>query len=548
MKIDKVLVQSHEEIAELASNHGGNLNARGSYNTLDFVVRLRPDIHRILDKTDSGISFRSTDSWEVAQAASTYLHETIHWWQHVGTTFGLMLSFLQPAHAHMNRERLNQVLSQHGAAKPLVQLAERLFENDAEDEALNIIINNWSDLEFFRKLVINPEELVEQVATDPRFLSVGHSYRMAIGATNWLISATLDPNHEVLPHPRDWEDSMTQLRLSSRKGFYKGSPIEVPPLGAKHIFEGQARFSQLQFLHGASNGKFSWDEARESEMLSGVYGYAFNLFLTQTEEEWPASIDDSLVGLFLLICDVALSPSEGLLLPMTDPSALIWSTDPAWRFLFLCNLAKAQGRKFMHSIQSYSAEEYWHVSEVLCTALLSPSPREIATTVVGWSDRYPNWKELVQEDSTFEFQDGNFPIRVLLARFIRFQHDKLDAPQFFCWPGMCMTTYRQPIAEQMVIALFSEHQALFLNREDLDVYPRLVTGRSEGSLQRLLDKFFIWVSTYEMTRQWIEESGPFEYDYGWLTSKFSNDEIKAWADANFEKSSGVHPDEFTVLG
>lgn len=547
MKLDKALLDSNAEIAELASDHGGNLDARGSYNTLDFVVRLRPDLHRILEESGSGIDFRNVGSWEAAHAASTYLHETIHWWQHVGTTSGLMLSFLQPAHAHMNRQSLNQVLTRHGAIKPLVQLAEQILDEGAKDEDLNRVLNNWNDLEFFRKLVISPGELVEQVSTNPYFLSVGHSYQMAIGATSWLIAATLDPNYEVLPHPRDWEDAMTQLRLSSQQGFYKGSPIEVPPLGAKHIFEGQACFSQLQYLYGASGGKLSWDEIRSKGMLSGVYGHAFSVFLTQAEEEWPATADDPIVGLFLLICDLALSPSEGLLLPMTDPSALIWSTDPAWRFLFLCGIAKDKGYEFKRSIQKYSADEYWHVSEILSSALLSPGPREIATTVVGWADHEPSWKALVEEDRTFEFQEGNFPIRVLLAKFIRFQRDKLDAPHFFCWPGMCMTTYRQPISEQVAITLFNEHQALFLNRADLDVYPRLLPGKSEVALQRLVDDFFMWVSTYEMTRQWIEESGSFDYDYGWLTSKFSTAETKTWADASFEKSSGAHPDQFKVL-
>jgi hypothetical protein len=35
---------------------------------------------------------RECESWDVAQAFSTYLHETIHWWQHVGTSAGLMLT------------------------------------------------------------------------------------------------------------------------------------------------------------------------------------------------------------------------------------------------------------------------------------------------------------------------------------------------------------------------------------------------------------------------------------------------------------------------
>ena len=37
-----------------------------------------------------------------AQAFSTLLHETVHWWQHVGSTYGLMLSLTYPTQLHGN--------------------------------------------------------------------------------------------------------------------------------------------------------------------------------------------------------------------------------------------------------------------------------------------------------------------------------------------------------------------------------------------------------------------------------------------------------------
>lgn len=95
--------------------------------------------------------------------------------------------------------------------------------------------------------------------------------------------------------------------------------------------------------------------------------------------------------------------------------------------------------------------------------------------------------------------------------------------------------------------MFGEHQALFLGRADRDVYPRLVPGKDEKTLQRLLDDFYIWVSMYEMIRQWLVEDGPFDYDYGWLTSKFTSAEIKNWAADAFKFGSGMHPDAFSIL-
>lgn len=548
MNLDGVFVESDRDAAAHASGHGNrSLEAKGSYNTLDFVVRLRPDLHSVLERQGGKLSMRECESWDVAQAVSTYLHETIHWWQHVGTSAGLMLSFVQPAHAHLNRRRLNEILATHGPMKPLLSLAEKLLDAEQPDEALNVVLNNWHDLDFFRRLVVDPVGQVEAVVNSPYHLSIGHSYRMAISATSWLIASTVDPNYEVLPHPRDWEEQMISLRDSKSEGFCRGSEVTIPPVGMREILEGQARFSQLQYLYGASGGRLTWEDVRQRGMLSSTYIRAFDIFLDFSEEKWPSTIDDPIVGLFLLICDVALSPSEGLFLPMTDPSSLIWTTDPGWRFIFLSRFAKDEGSAFKRSIQKYSAEEYWHVSKRLSDLLLSPSPRALAEAVAKYSDTNSAWSQLMQEDKTFEYHEANFPIRVLLGRFTRFQLDKLRAPQLFCWPGMCLTSFRQALDTDTVISLFSEHEALFLDRADRDVYPRLVPGKSEKTLQRLLDDFYKWVSMYEMTRQWLVDDGPFEYDYGWLTSKFTHSAMKDWADSAFKAGTGVHPDAFTVV-
>lgn len=547
LNLNKSLLQSHDEDGSYASHHGGSLDAKGSYNTLDFVVRLRPDVHRALEKQGGKLDFVQAPSWDAIQAFSTYLHETVHWWQHCGTTAGLMLSFLQPAHAHLNKKPLDELLGRFGAVKPLRVLAANLLESDDQDGTLNTVLNNWHDLEFFRKLVVDPRQLVEGVAKNPYFHSTGHSYRMALGVTSWLIAATLDPNYEVLPHPKDWEPQMKALRDSRSLGFHRGSPIEVPLFGLKQIFEGQARFVQIQYLFCASDRQLAWEDFRNEGMLEGVYVQAFDDFLELIGKKWPEKIDDPLVSLFLLICDLSLSPAEGLFLPMTDSSSLIWSTDPGWRFLFLAKIAKRNGDDFLNSIVECSAEEYWRVSEVLCTALLAPSPKILAETVVGWADTHEGWMALDDEGRTFDFQKGNHPIRVLLSRFIQFQRDKLASPHFFCWPGVCMTSDQQVIDPSEALRLFNKHEALFLNRADLDVYPRLVRGIDEAKLQALLDNFFVWVSMYELTRQWLIEDGQFQYEFGWLTSKFSDDEVKRWVDEFFKSAMEFHPDDFEII-
>lgn len=548
MQLNRSLLTSFDEEERHASDHGGDLSARGSYNTLDFVVRLRRDVHLALESLGSDLDFKRVHTFEQVQAFSTYLHETVHWWQHIGTTAGLMLSFLQPAHAHMNRRHLDELLRRFGPVKPLLSLAEQLLDGDKQDGTLNAVLNNWHDLEFFRRLALDPVGQVEFVAGQPYFHSVGHSYQMAIGATSWLIGATLDPDYKVLPHPKNWEPAMAELRESKEEGFYRGSPIDVPMLGLKHIFEGQARFAQIQYLYCGSGRELSWQDLRTLGMLDGVYVYAFKTFLELVDKEWPETIEDPLVGLFLLICDLSLSPSEGLFLPMTDPSSLIWSTDPGWRFMFLCRIAKNKGEEILGSIVDYSASDYWRVSESLSLALLSPSPRTLAETIVDWAERHEAWSAVASEAKSFDFQLGNYAVRVLLSRFVQFQRDKLVSPQFFCWPGMCMASDQQIADPAVVLQLFSEHEALFLNKaDDLDVFPRLVKGVDESKLQGLVHDFYAWVTMYEFTRQWLVESGDFEYDFGWLSSKFSASEMNDWVDHSFKLATGAAPDDFKVI-
>ena len=110
-----------------------------------------------------------------------------------------------------------------------------------------------------------------------------------------------------------------------------------------------------------------------------------------------------------------------------------------------------------------------------------------------------------------------------------------------------MTTDQRVIDPVTALRLFNEHEALFLNKPDLDVYPRLVKGVDEEKLQSLVDDFYAWVSMYELTRQWLVEEGEFQYDFDWLTSKFSNDEVKRWVDENFKLSTGFYPDGFEII-
>jgi len=73
---------------------------------------------------------------------------------------------------------------------------------------------------------------------------------------------------------------------------------------------------------------------RALRMLDGVYGAAFDCFLKHAEFSWPASIHDPIVGLFLLVCDMAINPGEGFPLPLRSPATFITDVDPGIRFFY----------------------------------------------------------------------------------------------------------------------------------------------------------------------------------------------------------------------
>lgn len=540
-----------EEAWGLPSEFYSCWNARGLYNPLQFVLRLRPDIHRALNSAPAGLILRNQLSEEQFFAFSTYLHENIHWWQHVGSTTGFILSLIYPAQSHLNHKYLKEILSELGPVKSIRDynlLNAKPHDQEPElDRKINVALNNWHDIEFYRWLIIDPKNIRDKI-NDPYFECVGHSYDVSIAAVIWLLSSTIDPDLKIFPDPRAWESRAQRLRDDKVPGFYYGSPVRLPPIGAKEIFEGQARFSQLQYLYLSSDRTISWDRFDEAGMLSGVYVKAFQYFLRLTGLGAPSELDDSVVGLFLVVCDISINPAECLLEDLIDFDRLIEIHDPGLRFLQLCLAINNDLRKFISCITSYSSEEYWKTSDLLCAATGFTSPRTLIKKVISWPSRLDSMAKLLDEDRTFDFSLGNLPVRVFLARFIRFQIDKATTPEFFCWPGIWMTTDKKSgITPQTALSLFEEHRALFLDKEDGDVYPRTFTNRDEKAVQETFDTFYSWVAVYEITRQWLVGSGDFDYDFSWLTSKYTQSEIEDWVSSRFEDVFGISTKEFKVV-
>jgi hypothetical protein len=446
---------------------------------------------------------------------------------------------------------LKRILSELGPIKSIrdynLKNAKQRNEESELDRQINVVLNNWHDIEFYRWLVTDPRNIEDKVS-DPYFECVGHSYDVAIGAVLWLLSSTVDPDLKFFPDPRKWEPRARKLRSEKVEGFYYGSPIGIPPIGAKEIFEGQARFSQLQFLYVSSGCSLTWDDFEAVGMFRDVYVEAFANFLSLSGLEPPEKFDGSVIGLFLLVCDIALNPAECFVEELTDFSRLVEVHDPGRRFLNLCRAISKDKDYFGTTISSYSASEYWEVTGRLCEAIGVTTPQTLVDKVKSWPANHEEVAALLDEDKTFRFSEANLPVRVFLARFIRFQIDKAVHPEFFCWPGIWMTAIKSgALSLDAAQSLFEEHRAIFLDKEDGNVYPRTFQDRDEEAVQETFDLFYSWVGVYELTRQWLIGTGEFDFDFGWLTSNYGHNEMKEWASRAFISSYGVSPDTFEIV-
>ncbi|RWP42429.1 MAG: hypothetical protein EOR04_11470 [Mesorhizobium sp.] len=295
-----------------------------------------------------------------------------------------------------------------------------------------------------------------------------------------------------------------------------------------------------------TDGQFELSHAADFGMLKAPYGEAFETFLRLAELPRPGSIDHPTVGLFLLVCDLAINPGSGFPFPVLHYPTFIKDQDPGHRFIYLSRIIKLKCPNAATAIQNYSRAEYETISAELAMTLVEFPPLAIAELVTKWPGRSPTIKTLMDEHATFDFSFGNIVPRFMLAHFIAFAQDKLKSPEFFCWPGAWMAGSR---VSDEITALHGRHSAPFIDKaDDEGVFPRLYTDRNQNDVQKTFDAFYSGVVTYDMTHQWITESGPFKYRYRWLSQAGGDEVLKGYVDRQFEGAFGVRPDEVELVG
>lgn len=546
----KINLETFNSSNELSSPEDFNacLNAHGLYQTRQFVLRLSPRYHELMKGLfGKNIVKRSDIDDQSLQAFSTYLHETVHWWQHKGTTSGFIRSALYLSVSNINMGHLIELTSLTGPKKPLLNWwTSKQKKGEAIPSRLaflaNVIVNNYMDTEFFLGMTYDPQKL-HQIAKHDYFRSAPHSFHMAYDHVLQDLRHNIDPNGKILPDFSSWETKFQLLHTQKKNGHYPGSPIGIAPLGVLHIFEGQARFIQLQFLSFA-NGGLSIKWAREEGFLNNVYGKAFELFLNLTKTNEPINIDDPVIALFLLVCDLSLNPTEGFPDQIEDFENFHKNNDPGYRFLIFCKVINKIAPELLNYIKNYSRDEYITASEILTTACGYKSPTEAFEKISNWENNEQKVAELMNEHSTFKFGPPNIPSRLLLSEFISIAKDKVKNPEFFCWAGAWLNGRNA----HKISDLWLSHLPLFSdNGNDETIVPRMIKGRENDNINMTFNNFYGNIMNYDLMRQWILSSNNFDLEFKWLTQQNSTEEIKSMAKDSFLRQFSVNIDDFEII-
>ncbi|HEH9417979.1 TPA: hypothetical protein SIA31_002004 [Aeromonas sobria] len=516
-------------------------NAHGLYNTEQFVLRLSAKNHFLIDEILEQGFDRNNVSDNVLQAYSTYLHETIHWWQHIGSTSGFVLSLCYPLQTLANINFIKDLCALGSVRKPIKEVAKKgeldgKTHNDPRQALLNTIINNTMDIELYKHWLLKPENSID-IFNNDYFESAGHCFNIVYSNVSLRAAEIIDPNFSIINHPNSWESEFSKLESERVVGYYYGSPMLNRKVGIVEIFEGQASFSQMQFLANIRMNSSSLQDFRSVGMLHGVYEKAFNLFIYLTEFECPSSVLSPTVSLFLLICDLSINPVEGFPCDIKDFKNFVNHADPGVRFQLLCFAAKGLGKGICDDIKEHSKTEYLKLSSELLDAAGLQKITEGWDVITMWLDMIPGLNELMVEHREFSFKQENSMLRILLSSFVSFTQDKKNNPEFFCWPGYWKTNSSQG---DNVESLWLRNLSMFSDKEGDDgIFIRHFKGKSKENLRSTLNNFFGNNLICDLSRQWVLKDGAFSFDFRWLSESITEVEWKEWADLSFEKQYGV---------
>ena len=513
-----------------------SVNIMGVFDPMNLVVKLDADIAAFLTTSDRSARLAKASRPKAVIAAAVNIHETVHWWQHAGTTAGLLCALTIPLQTHMNVGHLETFGRKY--KKPLFKFLEKQGQSlpNSLQRSLNIIVNNWMDVEFSYALLNYPEN-AQRVCSNKYFLSIGHAIQIHLGGTVGLLAACFDKDFDVLSNIKEWEDNFRELRERRVRNYFPGSQIIVPPLGIHSILEGQARFQELQFLYLAADRKITWDGFRVMGLMEPLYTRAFESFLVATGLEYPSNPISLSVHLFMVLCDIALNPDSGYPNDITDYERFLEDISPGIRFLRAAAVIR-RSPHLKNRLVNLTKDEYQEVVTEICQQLHWKTPQQTAATIMEMWERTEVPQELERENKNGEFRYDNMPIRFYYANHLNLMHDKAKNPEFFCWPAKHLVVEPNQSVELRPIGVGSRRPPIVANCMVGGVEENLPQIKNPDARVRVISTFFQWQIYYDVVRQWIAKDGRFSFNYRWFDPGYTELDYMNWVKNSFQQNFG----------
>jgi hypothetical protein len=514
----------------------------GQFDPMNHYVKLCPDYFKIL-------AFHSADKYpgyKECVAFSTYLHENIHWWQFCGSTSGFPLGLSNALQAHVNQNFLKNISIAGPLVKPISSYHKVSTKNSPDH---NRIINNWYDIEFACAFLNTPRK-ADMIIKSPFFESIGHSLEILYANFLNTLVATIDRNNSFLPQYKSWEKEFDSLREKKTLNWTYDCGLKVPPFGFHSIIEGQARLIQIRYLYLASNSKLTWDDFAKLGKMGNDYFEAFHAFLKIINASFPSNPMDPVVSLFLLICDIAINPSEGYPCPISDYSRFIENISPGIRFIFASNVLQKL-KELVNIPKDLNRKEYDYITSAICSSLNWHTPQEAAKNAYNAINKSPYIKNFYEDAKKDIFEITNFSVRLYYARHLDFMFSKSSKPEFFCWPERYMV--HNPSKEnssgiEEARNLFEQHNCPFIWNpitERLEAHTNLASQPSKRV--ETLSTYFRWQANFDILRQWTVRNGDFSFRFCWVDKEKEENECKRWVNEDFVNNFGCKIDDITVL-
>ncbi|TGL15300.1 hypothetical protein [Leptospira meyeri] len=509
----------------------------GIFDPLNCIIELNKNIYSRL------VNLGEFDR-ETMLAAGTFLHETIHWWQSAGTTLGFITTIAYSAQKIMNIYGLKRLESKSLYKKPFKELAyeaNKLNLSNNDLASINIIFNNWIDMDCAMQLICSPRN-----AKIPNglFENFGHSLFILLNAFYETLNTSFDSNFPISYNHENWRGYFKDQKKKKITNYYYGSQLINSEFGLVDLFESHARLSELQFYSEIISPEI--DYWSKKGFLGSYYTKPFDYFLKKIQYNKPKSILDPIVFLYLLIVDISLNPAIGYPKEIQAGSDFISKFHPGFRFQKLVNFASTN-KNLISNLNEFDSKSCKTLCKILCDGIQEETPWEIANHL--WlaylkSNLFQNLETEYKENT---YSEKNLPNRLIFSRHIKLMEEKAKNYEFFVWPGYYMThVNKKSLPKSEIHRIIDTHRAPFNYSHEKNAigYMHPLNTKFEES-NNIVTSYFLFQMLGDLISQWIELPGPFTYDYQWVDSKHSSQYYEKHLKEHFKVNFGIDLDRIS---